>query len=397
MGVKMLPPGTHLVSYNAASRTGDFSPTTSFFVHLAPGEVYIRRWNHEQELLEDISADEAEPYAAGVRRFDFDQNLAPYNLHAYQQWQNLSSYISKQTVSKLSPLPSGNISITAEADPAHLKPVTLAEKQLYAQLQEGHSTSTESGSAPMQVDGQQQPQTAASDRAQDMHSMQTPDLTPREGVGRCYYTQLPRLVKVAGMTPQQLTALNLDKTGMLHQVLQKHYSGSGDELLGELQFSFLAFLMGQSLEGFAQWKAIIHLLLGCEEAPIRSHVQLFIKALRCLLCQLQHSLTQEPAKELEAPPEVEGQASGVDGPFGMTSLVEEFLADSFLQQLFAKYFAMLADEAPLLNTQLQSVSKQVQQLLEQKLGWDFQVQGVGQDDDEDEYAPVVVQLDNVTL
>lgn len=51
------------------------------------------------------------------------------------------------------------------------------------------------------------------------------------------------------MTPQQLTALNLDKTGMLHQVLQKHYSGSGDELLGELQFSFLAFLMGQSLEG----------------------------------------------------------------------------------------------------------------------------------------------------
>lgn len=198
MGVKMLPPGTHLVSYNAASRTGDFSPTTSFFVHLAPGEVYIRRWNHEQELLEDISADEvnfwqallaphqppcgtskhpriasrappmhrcrpctpmhglwsticshavlqAEPYAAGVRRFDFDQNLAPYNLHAYQQWQNLSSYISKQTVSKLSPLPSGNISITAEADPAHLKPVTLAEKQLYAQLQEGHSTSTESG------------------------------------------------------------------------------------------------------------------------------------------------------------------------------------------------------------------------------------------------------------
>lgn len=87
----------------------------------------------------------------------------------------------------------------------------------------------------------------------------------------------------------------------------------------------------------------------------------------------------------------------MDGPFGMTSLVEEFLADSFLQQLFAKYFAMLADEAPLLNTQLQSVSKQVQQLLEQKLGWDFQVQGVGQDDDEDEYAPVVVQLDNVTL
>ena len=88
---------------------------------------------------------QAEPFAAGVRRFDFDQGLAPYNLHAYQQWQNLSSYISKQTISKLSPLPSGNISITAEADPAHLRPVTAAEKQLYAQLHEGRSDSTKSG------------------------------------------------------------------------------------------------------------------------------------------------------------------------------------------------------------------------------------------------------------
>lgn len=51
------------------------------------------------------------------------------------------------------------------------------------------------------------------------------------------------------MSPQQLTAVNLDKTAMLDQMLQKHYSSSGDELLGELQFSFLAFLMGQSLEG----------------------------------------------------------------------------------------------------------------------------------------------------
>ena len=49
----------------------------------------------------------------------------------------------------------------------------------------------------MQVDGQQQPCTTDSDREQDMHSMQAPDLTPKEGVGRCYYTQLPRLVKAS--------------------------------------------------------------------------------------------------------------------------------------------------------------------------------------------------------
>ncbi len=57
-GVKMLPPGTHMVSYNAASRTGDFAPTSSFFVHLAPSQVYVRRWSNEQELLFEVPADE---------------------------------------------------------------------------------------------------------------------------------------------------------------------------------------------------------------------------------------------------------------------------------------------------------------------------------------------------
>ena len=55
--------------------------------------------------------------------------------------------------------------------------------------------------------------------------------------------------QVPGMSPQQLTALNLDKTGLLADILQQSFSSTADDLLGELQFSFLAFLMGHSLEG----------------------------------------------------------------------------------------------------------------------------------------------------
>ena len=49
----------------------------------------------------------------------------------------------------------------------------------------------------MQGDCQQQPHTTASDREQHMQSVQASDLTHKEGVGRCYYTLLPRLVKVS--------------------------------------------------------------------------------------------------------------------------------------------------------------------------------------------------------
>ncbi len=78
-------------------------------------------------------------------------------------------------------------------------------------------------------------------------------------------------------------------------------------------------------------------------------------------------------------------------------MVEELLADSFLQQLFARFFGMLHEEAASVDRRLQAASKQVQQLLQQKLGWEFDFQDVGLDEEEDEYAPVVVQLDEVQL
>ena len=39
---------------------------------------------------------QAARYEAGVRRFDFDQGLAPYDLTSYGQWRSLSHHISKK-------------------------------------------------------------------------------------------------------------------------------------------------------------------------------------------------------------------------------------------------------------------------------------------------------------
>lgn len=122
---------------------------------------------------------------------------------------------------------------------------------------------------------------------------------------------------------------------------------------------------------------------------------------KCIAFPLQScSGLQEPTLNPGASAEGAGEAAAAaaTGPLGMASMVEEFLADSFLHQLFAKFFGMLYEEAAVVHKQLQTVSKQMQQLLEQRLGWDFDIQGLGQDHNEDdEYAPVVVQLDGITL
>lgn len=65
-GFKMVPPGPHLLSYNAASRSGDFAPTVAQLLHLAGRQVVVRRWSPQQEMLlplgdEDEVGDAVQP------------------------------------------------------------------------------------------------------------------------------------------------------------------------------------------------------------------------------------------------------------------------------------------------------------------------------------------------
>ena len=67
--------------------------------------------------------------------------------------------------------------------------------------------------------------------------------------GRCSYTQLPRMVKPECASGAALTALNMDKTAVLEAAAAAAGDPGGKALLGELQFAFIAFMFGQSLEG----------------------------------------------------------------------------------------------------------------------------------------------------
>lgn len=113
------------------------------------------------------------------------------------------------------------------------------------------------------------------------------------------------------------------------------------------------------------------------------------KAVPCMNADRSDALLQEPISPRDSEP-------SPDAPFGIP-IIEELLADSFLQQLFAQFFNMLHEEAATVNAKLLAASKQVQQLLQEKLGWEFDFQDVGLDEEEDEYAPTVVQLDGVQL
>lgn len=50
--------------------------------------------------------------------------------------------------------------------------------------------------------------------------------------------------------------MNFDKTQILKSLIEKEYGGDYQLLLGELQFSYIIFLLGENYEGFEQWKKL---------------------------------------------------------------------------------------------------------------------------------------------
>lgn len=351
-GIKMIPPGPHFVYYSSSSKDGkQFSPIVGFFVDGAPSEVIVRKWNQQEERLVKVPEDEEERFCQAVKSLEFDRYLGPYNLSQYGEWKRLSSYLTKTIIKRIEPI-GGEIAVACESEMDKNSPKTSIERALDAQLGTGKFQASTSV-----------------------------DQSKKRG---CYYTTIPRVIKRRGMEGKELTSLNLDKTELLESVLIKDYGGSEDLLLGELQFAYIAFLMGQSLEAFFQWKSLVSLLLSCIEAPFRTRSHLFTKFIKVIFYQLKYGL-QKDRKE--------SNGAGI----AVSSLLDEswFSADSFLHRLCKDFFLLMQD-ATVVDGDLLTWTRKLKELLENILGWEFQqnsaVDGIYFEED-DEFAPVVEMLD----
>lgn len=434
-GVKMIPPGVHFLSYQATSQEGHVSPAVSTFLSLKQRDVVVRKWNAAEEGLEPLEDEQqAARYAEGVRRFDFDSGLAPYDLATCAVWRELSRFIDDGVLNKLLPV-GGEISVMAEAlDPDLLQPRTEAERRLVQQLQEGHARQHQGRhwqqraaeqAASMDTDLSGAPRVAACAQTQQVGQGRPSDAqeaAPAAGHkpkwGRCFYTRLPRLVKPPGAQGAALSALNLDKTAVLEQLVAESGDPAGGGLLGELQFSYAAFLFGQSLEGFLQWKALLGLMLSCEQGALHTQTRLFVAFLAVVRQQLAFGLRQTRQQLAGDNPagsrtgsddgddaEDEGGVEGVFGgscPLGIP-LVEELLPDSFLRRQFGAFFEVLHDAGGQVPAPLMQQASQLEALLRDRLGWDYRVKELGggkggvaldttDDYVDDEDQPVVVEL-----
>lgn len=104
-----------------------------------------------------------------------------------------------------------------------------------------------------------------------------------------YYTNIPsRWIpeNLKDCTGSDLTKYHMDKSYLLHHLIETKFSHNWNELFGEFQFSFISFWLAESYESFEQWKKLIIVFCNCESS-LEEYPEKWIIILQILSYQLQ--------------------------------------------------------------------------------------------------------------
>ncbi|XP_049609619.1 protein AAR2 homolog [Syngnathus scovelli] len=331
-GIKMIPPGLHFISYcsvNPPSCGGEVGPKTGLFLSLKPRDLLLANWNPKEEDF-DFSATQNEEEVSRVRANlqDLDPYLGPYPYELMRKWVSLTDRLSEEVAKNLQPL-SGRVCAFSDVIP---------------ETEFRHTK-----------DRAEQPRNDMACQTMREGLDRLPKMKQREGT-QLRFSVIPEKAYPAGATPAQITQCSLDLTYALETVLNENHQERPLDLLGELQFAFVCFLMGNVYEGFEHWKRLLTLLCRAETA-MQKHKELYLG----LIAVLYHQLGEIP-------------------PDFFVDIVSQ---DNFLTSTLQDFFQMAS--GPGVDVALRKRAEKFKAHLTKKFSWDF-------DADLDEYSPVVVDL-----
>nr|XP_015823561.2 protein AAR2 homolog [Nothobranchius furzeri] len=331
-GVKMIPPGLHFLHYcsvNSPSCGGEIGPKTGLFLTLKPREILLANWDPKEEDL-DFSASRNEEEVNRIRGTlrELDPFLGPYPYEVMRKWVSLTDHISEKLASDLQPL-TGRICAFSDVVP---------------ELQFRHTK-----------DRAEQPRNDTACQSMKEGLDRLPKMKHREGT-ELRFSVIPKKTYPPGATPAEITKCSMDLSYALEGVLEKKYENQPLNLLGELQFAFVCFLIGNVYEGFEHWKSLLALLCRSEEA-MRRRKELYLG----LITVLYHQLGEVP-------------------PDFFVDIVSQ---NNFLTSTLQDFFQFAT--GPGVDGILQKKAEKFKTHLTKKFRWDF-------DADLDDCAPVVVEL-----
>ncbi|KAJ3081482.1 a1-alpha2 repression, partial [Quaeritorhiza haematococci] len=296
-GLKLIPPGLHFVYYSVLDASGEVKGRDGFFKFFKEKEIVVKRWNAQ---LEDLFADEErdpeqlERFRHNIREFDPFLGVYPLKptqtssetsqpsptppLNPYHKWLRLTTHITPRLLERVLPA-YGRIS-------------SMTSVSRFSDVPEGRTDLSDvkfKGEGTMDVDDGESGQKATSGG----EGKDATKITGRKGNEydddlRLNFTPIDlKRSFPKGATGMDVTRYSMDKSYLLNTLLDTFYADA-QEVLGELQLSFVIFLMGQVYDGFEQWKCLIHLLCRCDEAVSADRTKdLFLEFIDVLQIQLE--------------------------------------------------------------------------------------------------------------
>ncbi|XP_043237426.1 protein AAR2 homolog [Amphibalanus amphitrite] len=242
-GLKMIPPGLHMLHYSAVGKESMAAPRTSFFHFFGEGEILVRKWDPVTETLKEVSDDDKDRIKSNKEELDRFLGAFPYD--TWKKWYALTSHVSEEIMKRVQP---------------------VSEMLCSASLLEAD---------------EEQPKFDAAGSSSEERML--PKMHLKSGT-ELRFTALPSALCLENASPEFRTAYSLDSSLRLEKMLEGSMAPS--QLLGELQVAFVSFLVGHVYDAFEHWKKLVHLFCTCDVA-LRRYPDMFLQLLTCMHYQIQ--------------------------------------------------------------------------------------------------------------
>lgn len=353
-GVKMIPPGIHFVYYSARNKQADeVGPRTGTFINFEQKSVVVRKWNPiAEELTEDgISADDVQRIQDNLK--DLDRFLGPYPYEGYKKWVSLSNFITPELLDKLQPQSKRICSVTDLVS-------EVSNTQSRKLRKTSGSTKTSEDQDETKVSKEKDLQDNKEENAEPTSLKDAESRLPYMKVreeSKIQFSKIPRQKYPPGCSPAEMTKYSIDSSYALESILCSNYKDNEAKILGEIQFAFICFLIGQVLDAFEQWKNLVHVMCTSEEA-LQNQASLFLNFISVI-----HYHIQETPEDF---------------------FVDILSANNFLTSTLQEFFSNLENMSS--DSDLKKRGLKFRDYLTQKFKWDFT-------SEPDDYAPTVVDLE----
>ncbi|RNA16957.1 AAR2 -like protein [Brachionus plicatilis] len=340
-GVKMIPPGIHFIYFSVSDKYGNIGIRSGFFHDFKVKQVIAKKWNQQSETMEDYIMSEDQIQNFQQRKQEFDKFLGAYPYDEYKRWMSLTNCITSDLLNILEP---ENKIISSGS-------CLVGKKFTITRSPEKKKDKVEIFKVPSDL----------KEAEQRLPKMQ------HEKYTNIRFSKIQEDIFPQEVSPVEITAQHIDLSHKLEHFIAdqsgKNKNWIPMNILGELQFAFICFLIGHVYDALEQWKFLVNLLCNSENL-VKKYPELFSQFVQVLF-------------------------------FELKEMPEDFFTDiitsnNFLTVNLHNFFdnvKSVADESIDGNEQITRLSGKCanfKKYLKEKFGFDFE-------EEPDEYAPVVCQ------